>query len=205
MSSKQEYEYVSSFDGQKWTAGWKPSDNVSIENINSSLLENVKILKNITDLISSLTINKNLLLLNGAYTLSTDITSMSNSIVIEGQNNTIIDGNKKGMGISSLQNVTFKNIIFQNFYEIDLPSCANITFENCKFLNFIASGLDIANFKNVKFKGCVIDTIGSSSVNPTWQGSGIYANIGDGLTVIDCEIAHTFGQGGIFHIGVTNI
>jgi hypothetical protein len=37
MSDKKEYEYISSYDGNKWTAGWKPSDDKDLEKINTSL------------------------------------------------------------------------------------------------------------------------------------------------------------------------
>jgi hypothetical protein len=42
MSDKKEYEYVSSYDGEKWTAGWKPSDDSEIEKINASLSQMAK-------------------------------------------------------------------------------------------------------------------------------------------------------------------
>jgi lysophospholipase L1-like esterase len=38
MSDKQEYEYITSYDGANWTTGWKPSDNMQLDAINKQLL-----------------------------------------------------------------------------------------------------------------------------------------------------------------------
>ncbi|MCM3729109.1 right-handed parallel beta-helix repeat-containing protein [Neobacillus cucumis] len=158
-----------------------------------------------SEFISSLTTGKNVTLKNGTYTLTADITKISNSVTIQGHNNSIIDGGKHKISVSNLNDVTFRNITFKNFSQIDLPSSANIKFENCTFIDFIDFGITLSNFNNVQFIESKIHNIGSSSKNPTYQGSGIYANVGNKLIVQDCEISHTYGHGGVFLIKVTNI
>jgi hypothetical protein len=178
-------------------------------NLNSHLAEttqeNVKLVRTTNDLKTSWTLGKNLILMNGTYTLDATVTGIANSITIVGQNGAVIDGDKKAINVPNLQNVEFENITFQNFSEMQFPTAKNITFRKCKFLNFSTRGLVISNFDNVKFIECTINSIGSSAVDETWQGAGIYADKGNKLTVDSCDISRIFGQGGIYLLGVTNI
>jgi hypothetical protein len=174
----------------------------SITSLTSSLADITKHVKTVSDLTSSVTSGKNLIVMNGTYTLTADLTSMSNGIVIEGQNNTIIDGGGKSINILDLQNVIFKNIIFQNFGNIQLTNPVNVEFNHCQFNNFVTYGVTPINYTNIRFiNGCKWNGIGNGSVNETYQGAGIYANGGSGLVVEDFEMSNTYGQGAVFLVG----
>lgn len=148
---------------------------------------------------------KDVLLLDGTYTLASNVTAISSNITIEGHKNTVIDGNSTfGIIVSNLQNVEFKNITFKNFTTFKLTNPVNITFTRCTFSDFTTYGVFLDNLSNVEFVKCKIDKIGNSSVNPSSQGCGIYAG-GDTLIIHDCEISNTYGNGAIFIYGATNI
>jgi hypothetical protein len=170
--------------------------------IDAALAERTKAVKTVSDLLTNITQGINLIVKNGVYTLAANITSMSNGIVIEGQNNTIIDGGGFSINIPNLQNVIFKNIIFQNFGNLQLTTPTNITFDNCQFNNFVTYGVTLTNYNNIRFiNNCKWNNIGSTSIDPTYQGAGIYANNGDKLIVQDFEMSNTYGQGAVYLVG----
>jgi hypothetical protein len=153
---------------------------------------------------SALTSGKSLILESGSYSISS-ITEISNNITVEGVENTIINGNNSGsLSISGLHDVEFKNITFTNLSEIYFKNSTNLKFTNCKFNNFIDNGIVLDTFDNVEFSNCIISKIGSTNVNVTWQGMGMYLVNGTNLKVHDSEISNTYGHAAIFLIGTTN-
>lgn len=147
---------------------------------------------------SALQSGTNLLLDSGTYSISS-ISKMSNNITVEGKIDTIIQGDSIGsFSISGLHDVEFKNITFTNLNEMYFSNSKNLKFTNCKFYNFIENGLVLDTFDNVEFSNCIISKIGSTDVNVTWQGMGMYLVNGTNLKVHDTEIYNTYGHAAIF-------
>lgn len=165
---------------------------------------NEKIIQASEDLSEVLSTGSNLKLLNGEFILTRRISTISNSISIEGQKDVVLNGNGTSIGLKNPRNITFKNIQFKNFSSIGMDNPEDIVFDNCKFLSFSTSGVNLSNYKNIKFINCEWDGIGSSIVNPAWHGSGIYAEVGDGLTIIEPKMTNIYGHGGIFLTSATN-
>lgn len=161
--------------------------------------------RSVSKLQSALTSGKNVTIQDGNYII-TSLTKISNNIIIQGQTNTVIDGNNKmGISLNGVHDVEFKNIKFKNIGSIELLNSYNIKFTNVQFDNLYHNGIVMDKFKNVEFSNCTISNVGNSSVDVTWQGMGLALSNGSGLKIHDSEIYNTYGHGAIFLTNNSNI
>jgi len=99
-----------------------------------------------------------------------------------------------------LNNVQFENIKFINGKYIKVDNSSNVKFVNVTLENFIQNGFYIYDSSDISITNSKFDNIGSTNVNPTWQGNGVYVSDTTRLTMTNNEISGTYGQGGIFLI-----
>ena len=166
--------------------------------IASTYATNQKTITTRDNLQSALVSGNNLLIESGTYLISS-ITEISSNIKVEGNTNTIIDGSNRGsFSISGLHDVEFKNITFNNLTEMTFKNSTNLKFTNCKFNNFKDNGIVLDTFDNVEFSNCIISKIGSTNVNVTWEGMGLYLVKGTNFKFHDSEISNTYGHAAIF-------
>lgn len=154
---------------------------------------------------SALTSGKNVTILNGHYIVSS-LNKISSNIVIQGQDNTVIDGNNSmAASLNGVHDVEFKNLKFKNMGSMELLNSYNIKFTNVQFDNLYENGVVMDNFKNVEFNNCTISNVGSTKVDVTWEGMGLALTNGDGVKIHDSEIYNTYGHGAIFLTNNSNM
>lgn len=154
---------------------------------------------------SALTSGKNVTILNGHYIIAS-LNRISSNIVIQGQDNTVIDGNKSmAISLNGVHDVEFKNLKFKNIGSMELLNSYNIKFTNVQFDNLYENGVVMDNFKNVEFNNCTISNVGTTDVDVTWEGMGLALSNGDGVKIHDSEIYNTYGHGAIFLTNNSNM
>ncbi|MBR4447949.1 hypothetical protein [Methanobrevibacter sp.] len=124
--------------------------------------------------------------LNGTYSIGTTV-SITKNITLNGNNDTIFDGNSGANIESSSKDLTFKNILFKNFQSGAVKTNGKTTFINCVFTG------NYANF------GGALDLTGTSTLidcifkeNRGYQGGAIL-NKGD-LTVTNCSFINNYAE-----------
>lgn len=179
-------------------------ENLSLARTASSGYVNVIIVSTVTELVAAATTQGAYIQLQtGEYNLPGHM-YISDGVTIEARPGVIIDADGRfALAMNNNQNITIKNVTFRNMLKIDIISCTNITFENCTFDTFVQAGVNLEQYQLISFFNCTFRNIGTGTINPTWQGCGIYAKVGVGLTVHECEFLYIYGHAGIFLISST--
>lgn len=180
------------------------SSLVSAINENVAKTADYVIINNTANLSTSLASGKNVKLLDGVYTLTSNITSISNYITIEGHQNTIIDGAglyKIQDAVNAQRYITFKNITFRNMtYAYSNYGCRQIQFIDCIFENISKTAVFFNTTASTEpnfVKRCTFKNIGTSGMaDHNSEGFGVKATGGE-LTVEDCEFSNIYGDAAI--------
>lgn len=117
---------------------------------------------------------------------------------VKGNKTTTIDLKGKSIKLNNLNNIKFQDITFKNAKYIKFENSSNLEFVNVTFEKFSHNGLYLVDSSNINITESNFDNIGSTNINPTYQGNGIYASNTLGLTVTNSEFSRTYGHGGVF-------
>jgi len=133
---------------------------------------------------------------------NTAINNLSNDTLVIGKENvngsTVVDLKGDSVKLNGLENVQFENITFKNAKYFKVSDSKNVNFVNVKFEDFIQNGIYISTSSDISIIDSSFDNIGSTEIDPTWQGNGVYARDTVRLQMTNNEISRTYGHGGIF-------